>query len=104
MDPGQRRSAAAAWQAYNAMESTKQRHFDVLTAIEGKQKKFNLPPTDADQALLARLLRDHDEQVAAFKRAVTELKQRDPDAHRELLAYIGEINTAIHEYRARDAH
>lgn len=91
MDDAHRKAAAATWQAYNAMETTKQRHFDFLTVLENKKKKFNIDPTDADNQLLATLLRDHDEQVAQFTLASQSLKDQNPTAHQALFVYIGEI-------------
>ena len=44
--------AAIAWQAYNAMESTKRRYLDYLIALESREKKFNLPANDSEQTLL----------------------------------------------------
>ena len=91
MNDSHRKVAAATWQAYNAMETTKQRHFDFLTVLENKKKKFNIDPTDVDTQLLATLLRDHDEQVAEFTRSSQALKEHDPTAHQALFVYIGEI-------------
>ena len=45
MTPTQRIQAAAAFQAYNAMETTKQRHLDLMLAIDTRTKKFNLAAT-----------------------------------------------------------
>ena len=55
--------AADTWQAYNAMETTKQRHFELLELLDNKKKNYNIDPTDADQRLLECLLADHDQQV-----------------------------------------
>ncbi len=73
------------------MESTKQRHFEFLTVLENKKKKFNLDPTPSDTELLETLLRDHDEQVTQFTQASQNLKVADPTAHRALFEYIGFI-------------
>ncbi len=104
MDERQRYIASETWQAYNAMETTKQRHFDLLTALETKKKKFNLEPTAKESQLLKNLLRDHDTQVNNFKLASESLKQRDPETHKALFAYIGEINTVLHDVRAAESH
>ncbi|MDH3693507.1 MAG: hypothetical protein OER96_02920 [Gammaproteobacteria bacterium] len=104
MDEGQWKVASETWQAYNAMETTKQRHFDLLTAVETKKKNFNLDPTEKESQLLKNLLRDHDMQVSAFKSASDNLKQHDPDAHTALFAYIGEINTVLHDIRVTESH
>lgn len=73
------------------METTKQRHFEFLTLLENKKKKFNLNPTPADTELLEGLLRDHDEQVSEFTQASKSLKVADPTAHKALFEYIGFI-------------
>jgi len=102
MNDEQRREAFATLQAYNAMETTKQRHFDFITVLEMKKKKFNINPTDADNELLADLLRDHDEQVKAFTDTAQALKSASPDAHQALFAYIGQINEVLGHIR--EAH
>lgn len=102
MNEEQRQQAFPAMQAYNAMETTKERHFDFLTALETKKKKFNLDPTESDTELLASLLNDHDEQVKAFTDASKALKSDAPDAHRALFEYIGRINEVLGA--VRDTH
>ncbi len=104
MDDPQFLIASDTLQAYNAMETTKQRHFDLMTALETKKKKFNLDPTEKESQLLKNLLRDHDSQVIAFKAASKILKQRDPEAHTALFEYIGEINTVLHDIRVAESH
>lgn len=99
MNDEQRNAAAMAWQAYNAMETTKQRHFDFLTVLENKKKNFNLDPTEQDRSLLAQLLRDHDEQVNAFTTASNDLKAKSPDIHISLFKYIGELNDAVGNHK-----
>lgn len=83
---------ADAWQAYNAMETTKRRHFDLLEILDNKKKNYNIDPTALDQQLIANLLKDHDEQVKRFTNASIALKQNDADAHAALFEYIGGIN------------
>jgi len=104
MKDAQRKAAAAAWQAYNAMETTKRRHFDYLSARESAAKKFNLPASERETEMLASLLRDHDEQVKAFKAASQALRQSDPEAFNALWAYINEINEALAPLREREIH
>lgn len=87
-------SAQQAWQAYNAMDATKQRHFLLLQGLERKYKEHG-SVGGSEQALLERLLRDHDEQVAQFKRAVGELSRTDPAAHEALIGYIADLNDAL---------
>ena len=84
--------AASAWQAYNAMQTTKQRHFDLLEAIDLKKRKYNIDPTPKDHQLLAHLLADHDDHVKRFTNASVELKNTDLEAHTALFVYIGAIN------------
>jgi len=88
---------AEAWQAYNAMETTKRRHFDLLEIVDNKKKNYNIDPTEADQYMLACLLKDHDEQVKRFTAASSALKQHDADAHLALFTYIGGVNTAMED-------
>ena len=104
MNDAQRKAAAAAWQAYNAMEATKRRHFDYLTARDSASKKFNLPPTERETEMLKGLLRDHDEQVKAFKTASQALRQSDPQTFDALWAYINEINQALEPLRDHEIH
>jgi len=87
-------SGVELWQAYNAMESTKRRHFDLLEVLDNKKKNYNLSPSEQDKTLLANLLKDHDEQVKRFTQASMALKRRDADAHMSLFAYISIISDA----------
>ena len=86
--------AAESWQAYNAMETTKRRHFDLLEVIDNKKKNYNIDPTAADQHLLSCMLSDHDQQVKRFTAASMALKEVDASAHTALFVYIGGINSA----------
>ena len=97
MTPEQRESAGSVWQAYNAMETTKQRHFAYLGRLDDKKKNFNLDPTEKENQWLADLLRDHDEQVKLFTVASQALKQQDPSAHLALFEYIGQLNQQFDE-------
>ncbi len=85
-------AAADAWQAYNAMETTKRRHFEQLEVLDNRKKNYNIDASERDRELLAALLRDHDEQVRRFTDASQSLKQTDAAAHLALFAYIGVIN------------
>jgi hypothetical protein len=104
LDEKHRLSTAEAWQAYNAMEATKQRHFELMTALETKKKRTNLEPTPEELAMLATMLDEHDRQVRTFTAAAGRLKQRDPTAHAALFEYIGKINTLLHRFRVQDLH
>lgn len=83
--------AAETWQAFNAMETTKRRHYHLLEILDNKKKNYNLDPSEKDRALLASLLKDHDEQVKRFTLASMALKKSDAQAHITLFAYIGVI-------------
>lgn len=91
--------AADAWQAFNAMETTKRRHYEQLEVLENRKKNYNIDPNERDRQLLAGLLRDHDEQVSRFSAASQSLKQRDAAAHLALFSYIGVINQASDKLR-----
>ena len=86
---------AGTLRCYNSMETTKRRHFDYMSLLEARQKKFNISPSTSDSALLASLLSDHDREVQAFVDSSDALKQSDPSAHQVLFEYIGRINTAL---------
>lgn len=95
MTPAQRIQAMAAFQAYNAMETTKRRHLDLMLAIDKRAKKFNLTATDAEVEMLNRLLKDHDEQVEQFKLESDTLKSVNPETHLAMFQYVGEIHTML---------
>ncbi len=84
---------ADAFEAFNAMETTKRRHFAMLERLDAKRTRYGLEPTLAESALLADLLADHDAQVLRFTRASAALKAADPDDHRRLFAWVGVVAT-----------
>lgn len=84
--------AADAWQAYNAMESTKRRHYEFLELLDNKKKNYNMDPSGSEQTRLAALLKDHDQQVSRFTMASSALKLADREAHMALFVYIGAIS------------
>lgn len=86
--------AADAWQAYNAMETTKRRHFELLELLDNKKSNYNIDPSTQEQRLISFLLKDHDEQVKRFTALSQHLKLTDPQAHMNLFAYISLINQA----------
>lgn len=90
---GENGVAVPAWQAYNAMETTKRRHFECLEILDEKKKNYNIDPTEDDKLLLACLLKDHDEQVKRFTEASQRLKLVDASAHATLFNYIGTVNS-----------
>lgn len=90
-------SAAAAWQAYNAMETTKQRHITLLAGLENRYGSLEKAQT-GETLLLDKLLHDHDVQVKRFTREMAALKNADVAAHAALLAYMREINNTLARY------
>ena len=89
--------ASLAWQAFNAMETTKRRHFSLLKIMDNRKKNYNIDPGEREKTLLACLLRDHDEQVRRFTESSMALKVENPAAHKVLFGYIGEINQSTEE-------
>ena len=83
--------AADAWQAYNAMETTKRRHFALLERLDLKRRNYNLEPTLDETRRLGWLLADHDAQVKRFTTASLALKASDAAAHAALFDYVGAI-------------
>jgi len=103
MTPAQRIQANAAFQAYNAMETTKQRHLDLMLAIEKRGKKFNMTASEAEVDMLNRLLKDHDEQVEQFKLESDTLKSANPEAHLAMFKYVGEIHAVLDAFVSDDS-
>ena len=93
--------ASDAWEAFNAMETTKRRHYRLLEILDNKSKNYNIQPSQREQSLLASLLRDHDEQVKRFTAASMQLKQTDATAHIALFKYIGAIGDVDEEVPVR---
>jgi hypothetical protein len=93
--------AARAWQAYNAMEATKQRHFTYMSGLEKLYSKYGVPSEEQKQ-MLERLLKEHDVQVNAFKTAMQELRELDAKAHNDLLDYIAQLHAVMAPF-LRDA-
>jgi hypothetical protein len=104
MNAEQKRAAHEAFQAYNAMETTKRRHFDFLTMLETAAKKWNIQPSAEQNAMRAALLDDHDQQVKSFKAQSSELRARDPAAFAALWVYIGEINSSFQPLHESQQH
>lgn len=85
---------ASAMRSYNAMETTKRRHFDFMTLLDAKKKKFNIQATAQETTKLEQLLLDHHEEVQVFKSRCDALKLNHPQAHRAMFEYIAELNGA----------
>jgi len=81
--------------AYNSMETTKRRHFDYLSLLETKKKRFNLETTEAESELLQSLLSDHDQAVQNFKLQTQALLVESPEAHSSLMNYISVLNEVL---------
>lgn len=86
--------AARAWQAYNAIEATKQRHFTYMSGLKTRYKKYGAP-SEAEKQMLDRLLKEHNAMVNAFKAQIQALRAVDAKAHDGLLDYITQLHTAI---------
>lgn len=87
-------SAAAAWQAYNAMETTKRRHILLLAGLEDRYGSIARAPSD-ETGMLDRLFHDHDAQVARFRMEMAALKKNDADAHMAVINYMREIDETL---------
>ncbi len=94
--------AAEMWQAYNAMETTKARHYALLEIIDNKKKNYNIDATDVDKQMLQFLLDDHSGQVKRFTLASQALKTSNPAAHTQVFDYIGVITN--HQGMGSQAH
>ena len=104
MNETDRKAAFSTLQAYNAVETTKRRHFIYLQAMETRRNKFNIEPSENENQMLARLLRDHDEQVSAFKAASDALRNTNPGAFDALWIYISEINSTLDPLENKAVH
>ena len=86
--------------AYNAMETTKRRHFDYLNLLEAKRKNYNIEATGEERELLASLLTDHDHAVKYFKDESRRLQDSAPEASVSLFKYIGRLNEVLEHVEA----
>ena len=84
-------SALPAFQSYNAMEATKERHLRYLKMLESKYQKYG-NPSDIDNDFLILLLSDHSKMVSMFNSAMKALRDQDEEAHQELLNYLTHLN------------
>ena len=75
-----------------------------LQAMETRCNKFNIEPSENENQMLARLLRDHDEQVSAFKTASDALRNANSEAFDALWIYISEINSTLDPLENKAAH
>lgn len=102
MDPQQRERIAEAFQAYSAMETTRQRHFDYLNMLTEREKRFNLQSSEIEQTFLSQLLADHDAQVKVFKAASDALRERSAEDFKAMFAWLGEIDKHLDPIRQAD--
>ena len=86
--------ARPAWDAYLAMEQSKQAHFNALQSLEVKHREGDRH-TLAETANLAGLLAEHDERVQRFRRLTKELQITDLVAYQSLIQQITSINTEL---------
>lgn len=86
--------ARLAWDAYLAMEQSKQAHFNALQSLEVKYQEGGRH-TLAETANLAGLLAEHDERVQTFRRLTKELQTTDLVAYQSLIQQITSINTDL---------
>ena len=66
--------AHPAWRAYQAMVQSKAAHFELLEACTRKREEGGVPSLVEELALDQRLAA-HDRAVAAFKAAITALRE-----------------------------
>ena len=87
-------SALPAFQSYNAMEATKERHLRYLKMLEGKYEKYG-GPSESENEFLAQLLNDHNQMVSFFKSAMETLRGQDESGHQQLLKYLTLLNDQL---------
>ncbi len=83
--------AVPAWQAYQAMEQTKQRHLNYLKELNARHERGG-SRSIAESVYLESLLKEHDQMVTAFRGAMRALLVTDLEAHNRLLQYITKFN------------
>ncbi len=86
--------ARPAWDAYLAMEKSKQEHFNALQSLEVKYQEGG-GRTLAEAAHLESLLAVHDERVRTFRRLTKNLQTTDLVAYQALIQQITLINTDL---------
>ena len=80
-------AAHPAWDAYLAMEQSKQAHFNFLGELEAKYEQGGYR-TGAETLRLENLLSDHDDRVQTFRRLIKRLQTSDLVAYQALLQHI----------------
>ncbi len=89
-------AALPAWEAYQAMEQSKQTHFATLRQLEQKYQNGG-NRTLAETVHLEKLLQTHSERVAAFVEATRVLKESDRTAHQALVEQLALLNARLGE-------
>jgi hypothetical protein len=87
-------AAVPAWDAYLAMDVSKQRHYQFLQVLEKKVDEGGYR-TAGEATQLASLLNTHDVNVRDFKRQIQDLARQDLAAHQSLLEHITLLNTPL---------
>ena len=72
--------------------------------METRRNKFNIKPSENENQILAQLLRDHDEQVSAFKATSDALRNANPEAFDALWIYISDINSTLDPLENKAVH
>ena len=72
--------------------------------METRRNKFNIKPSENENQILAQLLRDHDEQVSAFKAASDALRNANLEAFDALWIYVSEINSTLDPFESKEVH
>jgi hypothetical protein len=86
--------ALPAWNAYREMEKSKGQYFGYLSELECKYEHGGSRSRSENDRLEA-LLKQHDDHVQGFRRAMNRLKARDANAHRALIEQIKLLNADI---------
>ncbi len=92
-------TALAAWDAFLAMDRSKQRHFGYLEELEAKYERDGAGSA-TEKARLRELLDRHDECVRQFRRQADRLREHDIGGHRALLERIKVWNSPPPKSRA----
>ena len=87
-------AAIPAWEAYKAMEQTKHRHLSYLRELAERYRDRG-SRTLSEGVYLEKLLKQHDQQVAAFREEMAGLMRSDMTAHTRLIDYIKKFNETL---------
>lgn len=87
-------AAVPAWEAYMAMEQTKQRHLSYLKELAERHRDGG-SRTIPESVYLEKLLEAHSQQVKVFRKEMADLVHADLAAHAQLIDYIKAFNEAL---------